>query len=1211
MKNFFALFSALLFCTSYSMAQNNVTNNVTNNPKKNKYYKLAETVETKDYEQGKIIVKFKNGFQNLVNLPTNEGWKFSQALQKIGGTSRESLNCDKLFKDAHLQNSGRVDNSKPLTVDLTLFFDVKYDAAKMDIETAINVLYATNMIEYAEPSFIKQIFYTPNDPQIGNQYYLDNLQMYKAWDISKGDSSIVIAIVDAGVQLNHPDLKNKIKYNLADPINGIDDDKDGFIDNSRGWDFAGADFNSLQADNNPTVFGDNNTHGTAVAGCAAADTDNKIGMAGIGFNCKILPIKHAADNDTRGPGGSNQGLYGTSVGIVYAANHGASIINASYGSNDYSQVEQDVITYATIDKGCLVVAAAGNSAKREASYPASYNYVLSVGATDKADAKSSFSTYHNTVDISAPGSGIWTSHFDSDYKNTDGTSFSSPITAGAAGLVKSMYRNFTGLQVGELLRATADDVVGVRGSIKKEEMGRGRLNVQRALTEKPFAVKLLKYEILNTRGNTAQAGDTATLTGDFINYLFATSPNCKVSLSSDNPAISVLKADANLGAIQTLQTINSKSTPFRIAIQNNVSKDTEVILRLDYEDNGKTDRQFFAITLNPSYYIINKNSMTTSIGSIGRIGYEDTQNQKGGVGFVYNGNPILFELGLMMGTSETKVPNTVRSIGSTYGNDFQVVNFVNEVSPSKVSEYDLQGTFNDNNAGNRKIGLTVNYKSYVWAGKPNDKFFIVEYTVKNTTAQAINDFNIGMFADWDISDSGAEDKANWDNTNNLGYIYHTASSGLYGGIQLLSKNYKPNYYAINNDDDTNVGVYTSNTDKGFTDKEKYKTMSNGLDKITAGDLTPKGNDVSHVVAAGGITIAANDSVKIAFAFLGGDNLKDLQASASAANSLYNSTLQAKTPTVISQNVCYNSATTLTASGATKFNWYNSISGGKLIATGNTYKTSLLTADTAVFVSNAEQPFESVRTRATVTVAANPQIRLNGSAQICQNERITLTAGRGNSYLWSNGATSQSITVGTAGTYSVTVRSTNPVCEAVSSPITVSVSPIEAKFTSSFSTIDFKDNQEISFTDQSTNAVSWLWEFGNGATSREQNPKLKFATFGNYNVKLTVTSLAGCNAITSKAIEITGLEDEIFASQIKLFPNPTENQFTVSLANQTIGKVKMQIFNVLGSLVAEETIEKDANILTKTFNIAHLAAGIYTMQLQDGKAMAVKKLVITK
>lgn len=1176
--------------------------------KSQKLYKLAETVQPEDYEHGKIIIKFKPEAKNAMQAPTNEALILQSALQKIGGT-----NYNTLFKDAHLQqeNGGRVDNFRKPVVDLTLFFEAKYDTKKMDIETAITQLYATGMIEYAEPSFIKKSFYTPSDTQISSQYYLDNIGAYKAWDTSKGDSSIVIAIVDSGVQLNHPDLRNKIKYNLADPINGVDDDKDGFVDNSRGWDYAGADYENLKSDNDPNITGDNNTHGTAVGGCAAADTDNKLGIAGVGFNCKILPIKHAADNDTRGPGGSNAGLYGTFLGVLYAANHGASIINCSYGSNDYSQTEQDVINYATIEKGCLVVAAAGNSGTLEASFPASYNYVLSIGSTDRTDTKSGFSTFHHTVDLSSPGSSIFTTHFDGAYRSTQGTSFSSPIVAGAAGLLKSINKNFTGLQIGELLRVTSDDIIKVSGSAQVEEMGRGRLNMQRAIAEKPYSVKLLKYDIVNATGALAQAGDTATLTGDFLNYLYPTSANFKVSLSSNNSAVQVLRSDATLGVINMMQTKNSKSTPFRIAIQRDVAKDTEVILRLDYDDNGVKDRQFITVKLNPSYYIINKNSMTTSIGSIGRIGYEDTRNQQGGVGFIYNGNPMLYELGLMLGVSEAQVPNTVRGVGTAIGNDFQPVNFVSEVNPTKISTYDLQGIFNDNLAGTRKVGVTVNYKSFVWEGVPNDKYFIVEYTIRNTRTDSIKNLSVGMFADWDVSENGAEDKANWDNETRLGYIHHTAATGLYGGIQLLNRNLKPNYYAIDNDDDANIGVYSSNTDKGFTDAEKFKSMSSGLTKTTAGDKTAKGQDVSHVVAAGGINIAPNDSIKVAFAFMGGDNLADLKNSAKAADIKYNQTLKAAQPVSADQFVCYNNSATLTATGAGKYKWYNSIAGGTLLSTTNTYTTSRLTADTAVFVANADQPFESVRTRVNVRLAANPQIRLNGSTQLCPGEKLTLTAGRGNSYLWSNGSTSQSIVVDKAGTYSVTVRSTNPTCVATSELVTVSVDAVTAKFAASLTTIDFKDNMEISLTDQSTNAVSYFWEFGNGTTSREKNPKIKYTKAGDFTIKLTVTSAAGCTSSSTQKITVTSVADEIFSSQITLFPNPTQNNVTLLLDNEIVGKVNVKCYNLIGALIMEESFEKNSTRVNKTLDISTLPAGMYILHVSNGEAKAVKKLVITK
>ena len=148
------------------------------------------------------------------------------------------------------------------------------------------LLLGTGVVSYVEPVYIPEILQMPNDPLAdslkGNQYYLKAMKAYKGWDIQKGDSSVVIAVLDTGINLFHEDLKKKIKYNYADPINGIDDDKDGYVDNFHGWDMA-------DNDNDPTA--DANTHGIMVSGVIAAGANNGKGLAGVGYNCKILPIK--------------------------------------------------------------------------------------------------------------------------------------------------------------------------------------------------------------------------------------------------------------------------------------------------------------------------------------------------------------------------------------------------------------------------------------------------------------------------------------------------------------------------------------------------------------------------------------------------------------------------------------------------------------------------------------------------------------------------------------------------------------------------------------------------------------------------------------------------------------------------------------------------------------------------------------------------------
>src|ERR1700741_2763296 len=157
---------------------------------------------------------------------------------------------------------------------------------------AIAILMNTGLFVCVEPHYVPRPLYTPNDPDATTkQYYLAQIKAYQAWSVTKGDTNIVVGITDTGFDLDHPDMLNAIKYNYMDPVNGIDDDGDGYIDNYTGFDLA-------DNDNNPTVNtnvpnGAQPYHGAAVSGIAAARADNSIGVAGIGFNCLYLPIKIA------------------------------------------------------------------------------------------------------------------------------------------------------------------------------------------------------------------------------------------------------------------------------------------------------------------------------------------------------------------------------------------------------------------------------------------------------------------------------------------------------------------------------------------------------------------------------------------------------------------------------------------------------------------------------------------------------------------------------------------------------------------------------------------------------------------------------------------------------------------------------------------------------------------------------------------------------
>ena len=264
-----------------------------------------------------------------------------------------------------------------------------------------------------------------------------------AWDITKGSTDIVIGIVDTGVDYFHEDIGANDWLNPGEILNnGVDDEGNGYIDDVYGWDFVG-DIKIMEAINkqwkeDADPRNANQTHGTHVAGCASAVTNNQKGIAGTGYNCKIMSIKCASDK------GNVNGIWRGYDGIVYAADNGAHIINCSWGGSGSSPVEQEVINYA-VNKGSVVVVAAGNDGNnidKRIAFPACYQNVLCVGATTQADTLAYFSNRGRLVTVYAPGEQILSTLPGHLYGKESGTSMASPIVAGIAGLVLSSHQDW-------------------------------------------------------------------------------------------------------------------------------------------------------------------------------------------------------------------------------------------------------------------------------------------------------------------------------------------------------------------------------------------------------------------------------------------------------------------------------------------------------------------------------------------------------------------------------------------------------------------------------------------------------------------------------------------------------------------------------------------------------------------------------------------------
>lgn len=300
-------------------------------------------------------------------------------------------------------------------------------------------------IEYAEPNFIlmQNEVNGPNDLlyQENYQWNLPVIGTEQGWNVTRGNEEIEIAIVDTGVDLDHPDLRNRLVkgYNVIDDKSEPDDD---------------------------------NGHGTHVAGIIASETDNNEGVAGMTWFSKIMPIK------AMGAKG-----YGTTFdiakGIVWAVDHGADVINLSLGNYQPSNVLEEAVRYA-FEKNVVMVSAAGNDGSDQPTYPSAYPEVLSVSAVDYNGNRASFSNYGDYIDIAAPGVYIPSTYFNQQYAALSGTSMAAPHVAGLAALILSANPDLKSSQVIRIIKKSAIDL-GDKG--KDINYGNGLIDVNSALQE--------------------------------------------------------------------------------------------------------------------------------------------------------------------------------------------------------------------------------------------------------------------------------------------------------------------------------------------------------------------------------------------------------------------------------------------------------------------------------------------------------------------------------------------------------------------------------------------------------------------------------------------------------------------------------------------------------------------------------------------------------
>lgn len=793
-----------------------------------------------DYMPGRVVVKFRSDVsdrsQNEVFLSELANLKAESFFQK--------------FPHSIVPEKKENDWGMPL-VDLSGIFEICFKP-ETSIEYLINRLINTGLFEYAYPHYIDHTLYVPNDPNIGNQYYLTNIRAYQAWDICKSDTSRVVAITDTGFEFNHPDLSGAVKYNYDDPIDGIDNDNDGYLDNFKGWDMGSMD--------NDPQYGSTG-HGIHVSGLAGATVDNNFGMAGVGFKSKLLPIK--VDN-------AYGNLVATYEGLVYAADHGATVINCSWGST-YSGTlyGQDIINYASNNCNALVVAACGNANNMNFYYPASYDNVISVAGTDVNDFKYSNSSYGYKVDVSAPGTGIYSTWAGASFVTSGGTSMASPIVAGAAALVSSWYPQLNMLQVGEVIRNSADIIDTLSNNLLYSGLlGMGRINMFRALTDSMTpAVRLVQWTISDSSNMDFDPGDTLYINAMALNFLDTSSVSLYARLECLTPEVMLIDSIWNIGVLNTLQSINNYSSPFKVKLLN-VPPSTNIKFLIHFYDHTWHSADYLNANANKDYNTLDTNSLTLTVTSYGNFAHNNLVNLSQGEGFRFNGGSNLVSgLGLMCGTDMFHLADNLYSIVDPVDSDFVADNYVLELYPAPFGDQCLYSQYTDKGADSAlQMHIIVKQWSYAWNTPEDDNFILIKCQIINDSIVGLSDFYAGLFADWDIINS-AENRCWYDPALNA-IVATTTDSIIFTATALLSP-YSAKHYAADIDGFNNSIALTD----GFSESEKYTMLKSN--RLFAG-TDVAGNDISATVSSGPHSIAPYDTLELTFAIIAGSNMSEIE-----------------------------------------------------------------------------------------------------------------------------------------------------------------------------------------------------------------------------------------------------------------------------------------------------------------------------------------------
>jgi subtilisin family serine protease len=523
------------------------------------------------YVPGKIIVKLTPACRGQVN-PAILGRVSSFGIPELDelNSAWHVKKITYLIRDPHPN-----DLAKKYGLDLLYLLDAESTA---DVPAMVAAYAQCPKVTYTCPDAMMPLDEVPNDPRYPNQWHLAKIEAPGAWDVSHGDASVIIGVVDDGVDYYHPDIARNLWINSAEDINGngqfdpypppegdldgLDNDGNGYIDDVIGYDWVNDDPDPMP------VGGDE--HGTHCWGVTNAVTNNDTGVASIGWGCRGMGLK-------AGQGGSVY-LNAACAAIYYAVEKGAWVTSHSYGGlSEYGPL-RDAMQYAW-DVGEIICAAAGNDNSTQPHYPGASDMCVGVSASDAADHRCSWSNYGDWVEVASPGTGILSTVPDSGYTVMDGTSMATPLVAGLCALIKAANPGMTNQDVLDRLYSTCDTMPDP--DYRAGLLGHGRINAMKALAMAGRSYLTLAGQHLNDPNHNGipEPGELVGLTVTLNNAQgWQTATSVSATLTCSDPDITVIKNGATFPDIPAgssgscaadsfVFSVNANAVPHRVTFR--------------------------------------------------------------------------------------------------------------------------------------------------------------------------------------------------------------------------------------------------------------------------------------------------------------------------------------------------------------------------------------------------------------------------------------------------------------------------------------------------------------------------------------------------------------------------------------------------------------------------------------------------------------------